>query len=109
MPVAIEQHVDWITACIEHLEREQVAAIEPTRDAMKSWVEEVNEAANATLMPMAGHSWYHGANVPGKPIIFMPYAGGLPRYRQICDDVVAADYRGFVLNKAPEGRPTSEK
>jgi hypothetical protein len=73
------------------------AAVEPTEDAMDRWVAHVNDAANATLMPEAGHSWYLGANVPGKPRVFMPYAGGMARYRRICAEVAAQGYEGFVL------------
>ena len=97
MPVSIEQHVDWITECIEHMERDGIESIETTQEAMSEWVQHVNDMANATLMPKANHSWYHGSNVPGKPIVFMPYAGGIPRFRKICDDVAADGYRGFVL------------
>jgi hypothetical protein len=71
--------------------------IEPRPDAMDDWVEQVNAAANATLLPQAHHSWYLGANVPGKPRVFMPYAGGMARYRDICTDVARAGYRGFAL------------
>ena len=97
MPVSIEQHVDWITNCIAHMETHGFASIETTQEAMAEWVEHVNDVANATLMPKANHSWYHGTNVPGKPVVFMPYAGGIPRYRKICDDVASDGYRGFEL------------
>ena len=63
------------------------------------WGEQVNEAAHATLLPQATHSWYLGANVPGKPRVFMPYAGGMARYRDICDDVAAKGYEGFVMGR----------
>lgn len=95
MPVAIEQHVDWITTCIKHLRDKDLARIEAKLDAAEKWVEHVNEAANATLLPMASSSWYLGANVPGKPRVFMPYAGGLARYTNICNEVAEAGYRGF--------------
>src|SRR5581483_6148593 len=98
MPVAIEQHVDWITRCIAHMRAQGIERIEPQAEAMDRWVEEVNAAANATLLPQAHHSWYLGANVPGKPRVFMPYAGGMARYRQICEDVAANDYKGFALS-----------
>ena len=98
MPVAIEQHVDWITACIAAMRERGLAGIEPTEEAMEGWVAQVNEAAEATLLPQARHSWYLGANVPGKPRVFMPYAGGMARYRAICDEVAARGYEGFVLN-----------
>jgi cation diffusion facilitator CzcD-associated flavoprotein CzcO len=100
MPVAIEQHVEWVTDCIEKMEKEGVDRIEPTEEAVANWVDHVNEVANATLLPQAGHSWYLGANVPGKPRVFMPYAGGMNRFREICDEVAEKGYEGFVLTRA---------
>jgi cation diffusion facilitator CzcD-associated flavoprotein CzcO len=97
MPVAIEQHVEWITDCIDHLRREAIATIEPTEAAMDDWVAQVNAAANATVLPQAKSSWYLGANIPGKPQVFMPYAGGMAKYRRIAADVAARGYAGFKL------------
>ena len=96
MPIAIEQHVDWITRCIRDLREQGLTRIEAKPEASEAWVEHVNEAANATLLPMASSSWYLGANVPGKPRVFMPYAGGFARYAGICEDVAKSDYRGFA-------------
>jgi len=98
MPVAIEQHVEWITDCIAHMRTNGLKRIEPRNEAVDSWVAQVNAAANATLLPQAKHSWYLGANVPGKPRVFMPYAGGMAHYRKICADVAARDYEGFTLS-----------
>jgi cation diffusion facilitator CzcD-associated flavoprotein CzcO len=103
MPVAIEQHVEWITDCIAYLRRNGVGTIEPSPDAARDWGEHVQEAAKATLLWDAKHSWYFGANVAGKPQVFLPYAGGLARYRRICDDVAARGYEGFVLDRASPG------
>jgi cyclohexanone monooxygenase len=64
--------------------------------AEDEWVDHVNAVANSTLLPQA-NSWYLGANVPGKPRIFMPYLGGVGAYRQKCDEVAAKDYDGFRL------------
>ena len=97
MPVAIEQHVEWITDCIAHMRANRLTRIETTTSAMDAWVAKVNAAANATVLPLAKHSWYLGANVPGKPRVFMPYAGGMAYYRKICDDVAAKNYEGFNL------------
>ena len=99
MPVAIEQHVEWITDCISHMREHGLECIEAKPEAVDEWVDKVNAAANATLLPQATHSWYLGANVPGKPRVFMPYAGGMARYREICADVAAANYEGFALRK----------
>jgi len=101
MPVPIEQHVEWITGCIDHMRKNDIDTIEAKPDAMERWVAHVNDAANQTLLPLAGHSWYLGANIPGKPRVFMPYAGGMARYRGICEDVVAKGYEGFELQRAP--------
>ncbi|MDH4325243.1 MAG: NAD(P)/FAD-dependent oxidoreductase [Betaproteobacteria bacterium] len=102
MPVAIEQHVEWITDCIGYLRQHGIDSIEPDPEAVQRWGEHVNEAANATLLSKAKHSWYYGANVPGKPRVFMPYAGGLARYRRICEDVAAKGYDGFWLHRRGE-------
>jgi len=98
MPVCIEQHVEWITDCIAHMRNHGLKRIEPRNEAVASWVAQVNAAAEATLLPQAKHSWYLGANIPGKPRVFMPYAGGMARYRKICADVAAKNYEGFTFS-----------
>lgn len=96
MMVSIEQHVDWIADCVAHMDERGLEFIEPTVEAEDEWVDHVNEAGNATLYPTA-NSWYMGANVPGKPRVFLPYIGGVGLYREKCDEVVANGYEGFVL------------
>ena len=103
MIVAIEQHVDWIADAIASLRNRGLDIIEASKDAEDKWVAHVNEVAHATLYPQA-NSWYMGANIPGKPQIFMPYIGGVNVYREICNDVVARGYEGFVMTRAEEGR-----
>ena len=98
MPVAIEQHAEWISDCIAHMREHGLERIEAKPESADQWVDQVNAAANATLLPQAKHSWYLGANVPGKPRVFMPYAGGMARYREICAEVAANDYKGFTLS-----------
>ncbi len=98
MMVSIEQHVDWITDCISHMDRHQLRAIEPTPQAVEAWIAHVNEVAQGTMFTAPScNSWYLGANIPGKPRIFMPYVGGVGNYRRKCDEVVANDYEGFTL------------
>ena len=97
MIVSIEQHVDWIADCLAYLRARGLAAIEATREAEDAWVTHVNEVGHMTLYPRAA-SWYMGANVPGKPRIFMPYVGGVGTYRQKCDEVAAKGYEGFALS-----------
>ena len=96
MVVSIEQHVDWISDCMVHLRDHGLARIEATDEAEKAWVDLVAQLANFTLFPKA-NSWYVGANVVGKPRVFMPYVGGVHTYRQYCDQVVEQGYAGFSL------------
>lgn len=103
MPTAIEQHVDWIAELLVRL-RATGESAEPTEQAQDTWADRVQEAADATLLPQAASSWYLGANVPGKPRVFLPYAGGLNRYRRTCDDEAAAGYPGFGLRGALRAR-----
>ena len=97
MVVSIEQHVEWLSGCIAHLREHGIAEIEATREAEDAWVAHVNELAGATLYPQAT-SWYVGANIPGKPRVFMPYVGGCGRYRAECDEIAREGYRGFELH-----------
>lgn len=107
MVVGIEQHVDWIVECIGSMRGQGMATIEPARSAEERWVRHVNDEANLTLFPRA-NSWYMGANVPGKPRVFMPYVGGIGRYRRKCDEVAAAGYAGFVLRGGTGVRAVAE-
>jgi cyclohexanone monooxygenase len=99
MIVSIEQHVDWIADCVGHMRGRGLGTIEAERDAEDKWVAHVNEVAHGTLYPQA-NSWYMGANIPGKPRIFMPYIGGVGVYRQICNDVAKNGYDGFKMAAA---------
>ena len=103
MMVSIEQHVDWISDCLEHLKQEKLEVIEPTGTAEDGWVQHVNDFADITLFPLA-NSWYMGANVPGKPRVFLPYIGGVDVYRKICNEVVDKDYFGFARQGENEVR-----
>jgi cyclohexanone monooxygenase len=97
MIVSIEQHVDWIADCLAYLREHHLDCIEATLEAENEWVEHVNERADRTLLPEA-NSWYTGANIPGKPRVFMPYAGGVGAYRRRCNEIAARGYQGFVLS-----------
>jgi cyclohexanone monooxygenase len=103
MMVSIEQHVDWIAEAIGYMRDRGLDTMEANKDAEDNWVAHVNEVAHTTLYPQA-NSWYMGANIPGKPQIFMPYIGGVGAYRQICNDVAAKGYEGFAMNAAAPPR-----
>ena len=99
MPVSIEQHVEWISGAIEHMEAEGIDVIEADEQAEVDWVAHVNEIASQTMFMLAD-SWYLGANIPGKPRVFMPYPGGVGPYRQKCNEVADAGYEGFTLTSS---------
>ncbi|MEZ5558094.1 MAG: NAD(P)/FAD-dependent oxidoreductase [Pseudomonadales bacterium] len=100
MLVAIEQHVNWIGDCIGYLRERGISTIEPLPAAEDEWIAHVNEVAQGTMYTAPScNSWYLGANIPGKPRIFMPYVGGFPRYRERCEQVAARGYEGFRLEQ----------
>jgi cyclohexanone monooxygenase len=98
MILAIEQHTDWIAECLQHLRTHGYRRIEADRRAQDEWVQHVNDVADSTLYPLA-NSWYVGANIPGKPRVFMPYVGGFSGYKQKCDAVAGNGYEGFLLTR----------
>ncbi len=108
MIVSIEQHVDWIAECMAYLREHGIPSIEANLEAEDRWVEHVNEVASHTLYPLA-NSWYLGANIPGKPRVFMPYVGGVGAYRVKCQKIADNGYDGFVLGavgRVPIGAST---
>ncbi len=98
MPVAIEQHVEWVTECIDSMRKTGRTVIEAKPEAQDQWVAHVNEVVSATLMTKA-NSWYMSANIAGKPRAFLPYLGpeGVGGYRRQCDEIAAKGYEGFEL------------
>ncbi|MEM7255352.1 MAG: alpha/beta hydrolase fold domain-containing protein [Pseudomonadota bacterium] len=96
MAVSIEQHVEWICDSINHLRANGFDTIEPTETAQAGWVQYNSDWGDITLFPKA-NSWYMGANVPGKPRVFLPFVGGVDAYRKACLDVIDEGYLGFEL------------
>lgn len=90
---SIEQHVDFIADCLRYMQERGVHLVEPSVEAETEWVAHVNEIAGLTILPTC-NSWYLGANIPGKPRVFMPYLG-FPGYVAKCEEVVANGYDGF--------------
>jgi cation diffusion facilitator CzcD-associated flavoprotein CzcO len=111
MIMSIEQHVEFIADCLAEMAGRQQVTIEPVPQAQEEWVAHVNEFAAITLLPQA-NSWYMGANVPGKPRVFMPYPAGLNVYRDMCTAIAGAGYAGFAVGTTatavPWLRPTIE-
>src|SRR5205807_5769162 len=100
---SIEQHVDWIAASLVYMRARALDRIEPSAEAEDNWIAHASEVAQRSLRSTCS-SWYVGANIPGKPRVFMPYLGGFPAYVEKCREVAANGYEGFMLSA---GRPTS--
>ncbi len=97
MVLGIEHHVQWIAGCVDHMRSHGLRSIEPTPAAAEAWAQEVADAVEGTLFGRAD-SWYVGANIPGKPRVFMVYVGGFAKYVQYCDAVAGKGYEGFVFD-----------
>jgi cation diffusion facilitator CzcD-associated flavoprotein CzcO len=95
-PVCIEQHVDWITDCIVRVREQNLDIIEPSVAAEQEWARMIAEEANKTLLPLA-NSWYMGANIPGKPRVFLAYPNGIHTYTELCAGIAERGYEGFEL------------
>ncbi|MGE0730075.1 MAG: flavin-containing monooxygenase [Acidimicrobiia bacterium] len=102
MIVGTEQHVEWISDCIDHLDAHGLDTIEAEPESVQRWVAHVNAVADQTIFPSC-NSWYVGANIPGKPRVFMPLLG-FPAYVDRCNEVAANGYEGFKLEKVGAGR-----
>jgi cyclohexanone monooxygenase len=96
---AIEQHVDWLADCVGHMRDVGASSIEPVLADEEAWVAHVNDVSTVSLRSTCS-SWYVGANIPGRPRVFMPYIGGFPIYVQKCNEVMNSAYNGFVLKGA---------
>ena len=97
MMVSIEQHVEWIRDTLLAMRNDGFETIEPTPAAEEDWRVHCTDCADITLFQET-NSWYMGANVPGKPRVFMPYIGGVGVYRKKCEEIVAKGYEGFALS-----------
>jgi cation diffusion facilitator CzcD-associated flavoprotein CzcO len=95
MVVSAEHHIDWIADAIQYLLNSGHRSIEAEQEAADAWVSHVNAVAGMTLFPSC-NSWYLGANVPGKPRVFMPLLG-FPPYADKCASVAEGGYEGFAL------------
>ncbi len=91
MMVAIEQHVEWISDCINFLSKSNLNEVEADELFQIEWMDHIEEVAKNTLRYTC-NSWYVGANVPGKKRVFMPYAGGFGKYREKCDEIAENNY-----------------
>jgi cation diffusion facilitator CzcD-associated flavoprotein CzcO len=100
LPRCIEQNVDWVSELLRYMRERGLTRVEAMPEAEAAWTAHVHETA-ARLLLMQVDSWMTGINknVAGRQKrTFMAYAGGAPKYRQKCEEVVARGYEGFALS-----------
>lgn len=103
MVTSIEQHVEWIVKCVTHMKNSGMQTVEATPQAQEDWTRHVTDAASRTLYAKSQNSWFHGANIPGKPVVFMPYVGGVGNYYKKITDIANNGYEGFNFGSASSG------
>jgi len=99
--VSTEDHADFIRDIIMEMRGKHIDEVEADEVAEQEWVEHVNERSKETLYPKA-RSYYLGDEIPGKPHVFMPYSGGVVRYRKILRDVMDNHWKGFEMRALEE-------
>ena len=104
---SIEQHVDWMADCMAYVRKSGAQTIEPRTEFEDDWVEHVNEVAKISLRSTCS-SWYVGANIPGRPRVFMPYIGGFPVYVNRCNEVMTNGFEGFDMDVRPDSNAAPE-
>ena len=99
MPRCIEQNVEWVTDLLRYVDEQGIERVEATVEAEAAWTQHVHETADRMLLSKV-NSWFMGinSNLGKSEPRFLLYAGGAPRYRELCDDVAAKGYEGFVLS-----------
>ena len=98
--VSTEEQIDWLAALIRKMDAEHLVEFEADPQAEREWVQHVNDRAKETLY-LTADSYYNGAEVAGKPRVFMPYSGGVRGYRRILQKCASEGYSGFHLRAAP--------
>jgi cyclohexanone monooxygenase len=96
--LSIEQHVEWISECVQYLRRRGAAVIEASDEAESAWMSHVDAIAHKTVFPKA-NSWYQGRTREGRSV-FMPYVGGVGSYRATCEAIARKNYEGFIISDA---------
>jgi cation diffusion facilitator CzcD-associated flavoprotein CzcO len=94
-----EMLVDRIVELVLYAEENNFATIDTSEEAENAWRDEVLETAKSMPILFGCKSWFVGANVPGKPSMFMMYFGGLATYHERCLNIAQDGYRGYKFAK----------
>lgn len=94
--ISIELHVEWIGDCLQYMRGRGMNLVEADPDAEEKWMAHCNDLVKGTFI-METDSWWNGANIPGKPRVFLMYPGSMAAYRKACNEAAAKGYEGFVM------------
>lgn len=99
--LSTEEQIDWLSELFAYCRAQGIREVEASAEAEQKWVEHVNERAQETLY-LKTPSYYLGAEMPGKPRVFMPYSGGVRGYRRILMKIAAKNYDGFSFRRVEQ-------
>ena len=99
--LSTEEQIDWLSELFAYCRAQGIREVEASAKAEQKWVEHVNERAQETLY-LKTPSYYLGAEMPGKPRVFMPYSGGVRGYRRILMKIAAKNYDGFSFRRVEQ-------
>tara|TARA_B100000674_G_scaffold38101_1_gene26625 strand:- start:8082 stop:9719 length:1638 start_codon:yes stop_codon:yes gene_type:complete len=97
MATLAEQQIDFILDSIDWLEKNGRPGMQPTKEAQNFWQQETLRYAKKRPGALTTKSWYSGANIPGKPRIFMVYCGGFKRYNETCYQELEDGFPSYEL------------
>jgi cation diffusion facilitator CzcD-associated flavoprotein CzcO len=93
-----EENVNWVANLIAKMDSGNDISVEPEAEAEQKWTETVAEAA-ANLLRLGVKNYMVHVNQDDGSRAFIPYAGGLDRYLEICQGIAAKNYQGFAFKK----------
>jgi cation diffusion facilitator CzcD-associated flavoprotein CzcO len=94
-----EMLVEQISKLIAFAEKQGTQVVDTTVEDENRWTDETQEVAKSMPALFACKSWLFGANVPGKPALYLTYFGGLAPYHDRWDAIAREGYKGFTLQK----------
>lgn len=96
-----EEHANWVADMIAHMDARGYDTVEPSAEAQATWGDQVKEAASKLLRLGVKNYMVH-VNEDDGSRVFMPYIGGVDRYKEISDAIAAQGYPGFVFARRGE-------
>ena len=104
MATLAEQQIDFIFDTIAWLDQHGSPLLHPLPESQEHWRKETLRFAERRPGALTTKSWYSGANIPGKPRVFMVYCGGFKRYNETCYGELENGFPGYELVKSPRER-----